>query len=70
MLSDSSPIVENQTIVVSPLVSLMDDQVNTLKDLNVKAERMHSDMSEDVRAHAWEQFKNGEIKILYISPGL
>ena len=46
----------------------MDDQVNTLKDLNVKAERMHSDMSEDVRAHAWEQFKNGEIKILYISP--
>ena len=61
-------LFENQTIIVSPLVSLMDDQVNTLKDLNVKAERMHSDMSEDVRAHAWEQFKNGEIKILYISP--
>ena len=61
-------LFENQTIVVSPLVSLMDDQVNTLKDLNVKAERMHSDMSEDARAHAWEQFKNGEIKILYISP--
>ena len=32
-------LFENQTIVVSPLVSLMDDQVNTLKDLNVKAER-------------------------------
>ena len=47
-------LFENQTIVVSPLVSLMDDQVNTLKDLNVKAERMHSDMSEDLRAKTWE----------------
>ena len=61
-------LFENQTIIVSPLVSLMDDQVNTLKDLNIKAERMHSDMSEDVRANTWEQFKNQEIKILYISP--
>ena len=41
-------LFENQTIIVSPL-SLMDDQVNTLKDLNIKAERMHSDMSEDVK---------------------
>ena len=61
-------LFENKTIVVSPLVSLMDDQVNTLKDLNVKAERMHSDMAEDVRANTWEQFRNGDIKILYISP--
>ena len=39
-------LLENQTIVVSPLVALMDDQVISLKDLGVKAERIHSAMHE------------------------
>jgi len=59
---------ENQTIVVSPLVALMDDQVTCLKELDVKAERVHSGMTESTRNQIWEEFKNKEIKILYISP--
>ena len=61
-------LFENQTIVVSPLVALMDDQVIGLKDLGVKAERVHSGMPESKRTQIWEKFKNKQIKILYISP--
>ena len=61
-------LFENQTIVVSPLVALMDDQVISLKDLGVKAERVHSGMTDSERTMVWEDFKNKQIKILYISP--
>ncbi len=61
-------LFENQTIVVSPLVALMNDQVDVLKDLGIKAERVHSGMSESDRSKAWEGFQNSWIKILYISP--
>ena len=61
-------LFENQTVVVSPLVSLMNDQVVALKDVGVKAERVHSDMPDVDRVKAWEDFKKGDTKILYISP--
>ena len=61
-------LFENQTIVVSPLVSLMNNQVIALKDVGVKAERVHSDMPDEDRRKAWEDFKKGDIKIMYISP--
>ena len=61
-------LFENQTIVVSPLVALMDDQVIGLKDLGINAERVHSGMAESKRNQVWEDFKNKTIKILYISP--
>ena len=61
-------LLENQTIVVSPLVALMDDQVIGLKDLGVKAERIHSGMPVYKRTQIWEEFTNKKIKILYVSP--
>ena len=61
-------LFKNQTIVVSPLVALMDDQVAGLKDLGVKAERVHSGMQESERMQIWNKFRNKKIKILYISP--
>ena len=57
-------LFENQTIVVSPLLALMDDQVMGLKDLGVKAERVHSGMAMTEREQVWEDFKNKIIKIL------
>ena len=59
-------LFSNQTIVISPLVALMDDQVNALKQIGVSAERMHSNMTESDRTSAWEDFKSGRIKIFYI----
>ena len=59
-------LFENQTIVVSPLLALMDDQVIGLKDLGVKAERVHSGMTESKRKQVWEDFKNKKLKF-YIS---
>ena len=61
-------LFENQTIVVSPLVALMDDQVIGLKELGVNAERIHSGMTESLRIQIWENFKSKQIKILYMSP--
>ncbi len=61
-------LLENQTIVISPLVALMNDQVIGLKDLGIKAERVHSGMHESERNQIWEDFKNKKTKILYISP--
>ncbi len=61
-------LFENQSIVVSPLVALMDDQVIGLKDLGIEAERVHSGIPESRRIKIWEDFKNKLIKILYISP--
>ena len=51
-------LFKNQTIVVSPLVALMDDQVIGLKDLGVRAERVHSGIPESKRTQIWEDFKN------------
>ena len=45
-------LFENQTIVVSPLVALMNDQVIGLKDLDINAERVHSGMSESERTRS------------------
>ena len=39
-------INEKKTIVISPLVALMDDQVSALKQNNVSAERLHSHMTD------------------------
>ena len=59
-------LFDNQTIVVSPLVSLMYDQFNSFKCIWVKAERFHSDMSDEEKNNIWEKFKQGIIKIFYI----
>ena len=56
------------SIIVSPLVALMDDQILALKDIGVPAERIHSHLSEDQNKKSLHDFKDGIIKILYLSP--
>jgi len=56
------------SIIVSPLVALMDDQILALKDIGVPAERIHSHLSEDQNKKSLQDFKDGIIKILYLSP--
>ncbi len=57
-----------KTIVISPLVALMDDQVNTLRQNKVAAERLHSHMPNTEYKKIWDSFCKGNIKILYMSP--
>ncbi|WP_417451030.1 DNA helicase RecQ [Kordiimonas sp.] len=56
------------TIVVSPLLALMDDQVASLKANGVAAETINSTQSRDEKIAIWKRLTAGELKFLYISP--
>ena len=56
------------TIVVSPLISLMKDQVDQLRECGVPAIFLNSTLSaEQYRSHV-ERLKNNAIKLLYLAP--
>jgi ATP-dependent DNA helicase RecQ len=56
------------TLVVSPLIALMKDQVDSLLENGVKAAYLNSSLSDDQSKDTWRQLFRGEIKILYLSP--
>ncbi|MDE5712806.1 MAG: RecQ family ATP-dependent DNA helicase [Muribaculaceae bacterium] len=56
------------TIVVTPLISLMKDQVDNLKRHGIKAVYFHSGMSSSESRKAWEKLINGNSRFLYIAP--
>ncbi len=56
------------TIVVTPLISLMKDQVDNLAKIHVKAVFLHSGMTAKESRIAWEKLVNGKAKFLYCSP--
>lgn len=59
---------ENKTIVISPLIALMQDQVDALRKKNVPAAFINSTLSKQEREKRLEDFLNGNIKILYVTP--
>ncbi len=61
-------IFSRGTIVVSPLLALMDDQILALKEIGIAADRIHSHRSEEQNKETLSNFKTGKIKILYLSP--
>lgn len=56
------------TIVVTPLISLMKDQVDNLKRHHIKAAYINSGMTAKERRLAWELVLNGNARFLYVSP--
>ena len=56
------------TIVVSPLISLMKDQVDNLKKHNINAVYFHSGMTLVENQMAWEKLINGNARFLYLAP--
>lgn len=56
------------TIVVSPLISLMQNQVEALKLVGVDAETINSTNSLEDNQQIWRKIREGELKFLYVSP--
>jgi ATP-dependent DNA helicase RecQ len=56
------------TIVVSPLIALMQDQVDKLKEKNIPADFINSTLSKNERDKRLKRFLEGEIKLLYVTP--
>ena len=56
------------TIVVSPLISLMKDQVDTLVANGVAAVYINSSLSREVMHRHFIAMRRGEVKLVYVSP--
>ncbi len=56
------------TIVVSPLIALMKDQVDSLIANGIHAAFLNSSQSAETQRNVITQARNGEIKLLYIAP--
>jgi ATP-dependent DNA helicase RecQ len=55
-------------LVVSPLIALMSDQVEALKQAGVAAARMDSGLDLNERDATWRRVESGELKLLYVAP--
>ncbi len=60
--------LEGITIVISPLISLMKDQVGGLKDNNIPAVYLNSSVGVKEERLVKERLKSGEVKLLYVAP--
>jgi len=56
------------TIVVSPLVALMEDQVAALKLAGVTADTINSSRDRDINVATWKRAVAGETRLLYLAP--
>lgn len=61
-------MLDGMTIVISPLISLMKDQVDTLKDMGIKGAFINSSLSSAEEKAIIDEIKKGDVKILYIAP--
>ncbi len=55
-------------VVVSPLISLMKDQVDALKECGVKAARLDSSLDPPDRQAVYDAIRAKRLKLLYVSP--
>lgn len=59
---------EGLTVIFSPLIALMRDQVNKLQSLGINAKCVNSNQTDDENLAIITEAKRGELKILYIAP--
>ena len=59
---------EGLTVVVSPLISLMKDQVGSLRSNGIRAEALNSSNDEGLNRDILNRCMSGTVKLLYISP--
>ncbi len=56
------------TIVISPLISLMKDQVDSLKTMGIDAELINSSLSNSEYSQILDNIDNDKYKIIYVAP--
>ena len=61
-------MLDGMTLVVSPLIALMKDQIDFLVGKGVKAARMDSSLSAEESRQVWEDLWQGDLKMLYVAP--
>jgi len=61
-------MLDGMTVVVSPLIALMKDQVDTLSAQGVRVETLNSTQTYDERLRVEKDIAAGKIRILYVSP--
>ena len=61
-------ILEGATIVISPLIALMKDQVDSLDTVGIPATFINSSISPEEASERMKKVRKGEIKIIYIAP--
>lgn len=61
-------VFNGTTVVFSPLIALMRDQVKKLSSLGISAKCINSEQTPEENSQIIEEAKQGKIKILYIAP--
>ena len=61
-------IFDGVTVVISPLISLMEDQVMQLQQRNISAVFLNSTLAYSVYLATMHRVKRGEVKLLYMAP--
>ena len=56
------------TVVVSPLIALMHDQVQQMHAFGIEAATLNSTIAETTSRETWRKIRSGELRLLFVSP--
>jgi len=61
-------LMDGTTVVISPLISLMKDQVDAAKENGIAAVFMNSSLDQQEIADLYQRLRDNQVKLLYIAP--
>src|SRR3989337_101894 len=61
-------LLPGTTLVVSPLISLMKDQVDELNRRGIRAAALHSMLAAEARRDVLDDARSGALRLLYVAP--
>lgn len=61
-------LMDGVTVVISPLIALMQDQIKALNDLDISAQMISSSQSADENSNTLQKLLNGDLKFIYVAP--
>jgi ATP-dependent DNA helicase RecQ len=64
----ASQVLPALTVVVSPLIALMRDQLESAQQVGIRAVVINSTLSEHDREDALNEVASGDAKLLYVTP--